>query len=232
MVWRQNRRYYCYRKKKIKKRTIFAFIVLLLFFALRTMNHWLEPQLQAAARQQTSVALNNIVSRIISEMEYDSDKLIDVERDKEGYITSINYDTNALNTLLHDTLETIDESLEAASHGETDPTLDQTLYENGVIYQLPLGYLTRLPFFNNAGPKIDLRFRMMNDVSGSFEMECEPYGVNNTVIQVNLMITLKAEVLTVLNITEYEHCIELPIVVEIVNGHVPDYYMSRSLVSE
>ena len=73
---------------------------------------------------------------------------------------------------------------------------------------------------------------MMNDVSGSFEMECEPYGVNNTVIQVNLMITLKAEVLTVLNITEYEHCIELPIVVEIVNGHVPDYYMSRSLVSE
>ena len=77
------------------------------------MNHWLEPQLQAAARQQTSVALNNIVSRIISEMEYDSDKLIDVERDKEGYITSINYDTNALNTLLHDTLETIDESLEA-----------------------------------------------------------------------------------------------------------------------
>lgn len=211
---------------------ILVSVVLLLFFTLRMMNHWLEPQLQAVARQQTSVALNNIVSRIISEMEYDSDELIEVVRDKEGYITSINYDTNALNTLLHNTLETIDESLEAASLGETDPTLDQTLYENGVIYRLPLGYLTRLPFLNNVGPKIDLRFRMMNDVSGSFEMECEPYGVNNTMIQVNLMITLKAEVLTVLNITEYEHCIELPIVVEVVNGHVPEYYMSRSLVSE
>lgn len=193
---------------------------------VRAFNRWIEPQLQVIARQQSSIALNNITTRILASMTYDSSALVRIERDEQGYITTLDMDTNALNELLYEMLRTVDASLEAAQEGENDPTLDQTLYENGVIYQLPLGYLTHLPFLSSVGPKIDIRFRMMNDVSGHFQLNCEPYGLNNTLLRLDLVIELKAEVLTVLSISEYAHTIHLPIVMEIIHGQVPQAYQS------
>lgn len=198
------------------------------FFSIRLFNHWIEPQLQIVARQQSSVAMNNIVTRIIQSLSYDSSSLVWVERDEEGYITTVQMDTQSLNQLLYEMLQTIDQSLEAAQEGAVDPTLDQTLYENGVIYQLPIGYLTHLPFLSSFGPKLSIRFRMLNDVSGHFQLSCEPYGLNNTLVELYLVIELKAEVLTVLSITQYTHTIEVPIVVEIIHGQVPQIYQSWS----
>lgn len=228
MGWKRRKRCCSYKKRKIKRRFLLAGILsaLLALAGVRAFNSWIEPQLQVVARQQSSIALNNIVTRIISSMSYDSASLIHIERDAQGYITTFQVDTAALNQLLYEMLVTVDASLEAAQEGKADPTLDQTLYENGVIYQLPLGYLTHLPFLSSMGPKLDLRFRMMNDVSGYFQLNCEPYGLNNTLVELNLVIELKAEVLTVLSITEYAHTIELPIVMEIIHGQVPQAYQS------
>ncbi len=205
---------------------VLTLVFSIFFFSVRLFNHWIEPQLQIVARQQSSVAMNNIVTRIIQSLSYDSSSLVWIERDEQGYITTLQMDTQSLNQLLYDMLQTIDQSLEAAQEGAIDPTLDQTLYENGVIYQLPIGYLTRLPFLSSFGPKINIRFRMLNDVSGHFQLSCEPYGLNNTLVELYLVIELKAEVLTVLSITQYTHTIEVPIVVEIIHGQVPQIYQS------
>ena len=214
LAWKRKKRCFSYRKRRIRRRLTLAAICVALigYGVIRAFNEWIEPQLQVVARQQSSIALNNITIRI--------------ERDEQGYITTLDVDTNALNELLYEMLQTVDASLEAAQEGKNDPTLDQTLYENGVIYQLPLGYLTHLPFLSSVGPKIDIRFRMMNDVRGYFRLNCEPYGLNNTLLRLDLVIELKAEVLTVLSISEYAHTIELPIVMEIIHGQVPQAYQN------
>ncbi len=203
-----------------------TFFVILSFFLVQAFNRWIEPQLQVIARQQSSIAMNNIVTKILQSMDYESSSLVVIEKDDQGYITNLQMDTQSLNRLLYDMLHTIDSSLEAAQEGELDPTLDQTLYENGVIYQLPIGYLTRLPFLSSLGPKMDIRFRMLNDVSGHFQLSCEPYGMNNSLIKLDLVIELKAEVLTVLSITQYTHTMELPIIVEIIHGQLPEFYQN------
>ena len=228
LAWKRKKRCFSYRKRRIRRRLTLAAICVALigYGVIRAFNEWIEPQLQVVARQQSSIALNNITTRIIASMTYDSRSLVRIERDEQGYITTLDVDTNALNELLYEMLQTVDASLEAAQEGKNDPTLDQTLYETGVLYQLPLGYLTHLPFLSSVGPKIDIRFRMMNDVRGYFRLNCEPYGLNNTLLRLDLVIELKAEVLTVLSISEYAHTIELPIVMEIIHGQVPQAYQN------
>lgn len=229
MAWKRKKRYYSCRKKWIRRRKwIICFIVLgmILFSFIRMFNRWIEPQLQVIAKQQSSIAMNNIVRQILQTMEYDTSSLLNIERDEDGYITNVDVDTIQLNQLLYEMLHTVDRSLEAAEEGEVDPTLDQTLYENGVIYQLPIGYLTHLPFLSNFGPKLNIRFRMLNDVSGHFQLQCSPYGVNNTLVELYLVVELQAEVLTVLSISEYTHTLKLPIIVEIIHGQTPQMYQN------
>ena len=79
------------------------------------------------ARQQSSIALNNITTRIIASMTYDSRSLVRIERDEQGYITTLDVDTNALNELLYEMLQTVDASLEAAPRGK--PTTVHTFTE-------------------------------------------------------------------------------------------------------
>ena len=40
------------------------------------LNAWVEPQLQVIARQQTGIALNNIVQKVIATMDYDAADLV------------------------------------------------------------------------------------------------------------------------------------------------------------
>ncbi len=191
------------------------------------LNAWVEPQLQVIARQQTGIALNNIVQKVIVTMDYDAADLVSMQRGTDGEILTLDYDTMALNQILADALEKIDMSLEAAQDGEKDPNLDEVLYEHGIIYHVSLGSLSGFPFFSGIGPQIPFRFRMRNDVSGSLSYSAEPYGVNSTMITITLNIELRVNTLTILSITESNETMELPLVMEIVHGQIPEYYVPR-----
>ena len=202
-------------------------LLIAVFAAGAWLNEWVEPQLQVIARQQTGIALNNIVQKVISTLDYDVEELVHLQRGEDGQILTLDYDTYALNQILGETLDKIDASLEAAQSGSRDPNLDEVLYEHGVIYHVALGSLTRFPFLSGIGPQVPFRFRMLNDVSGSFSYSAEPYGVNSTMITISLQIELKVSTLTILSITEISETMALPLVMEIVQGQIPEYYVPR-----
>ena len=72
------------------------------------LNAWVEPQLQVIARQQTGIALNNIVQKVIATMDYDAADLVSMQRGTDGEILTLDYDTMALNQILADALEKIE----------------------------------------------------------------------------------------------------------------------------
>lgn len=181
----------------------------------------MEPQLLAIAKQHTGFAINNIVKEVLADIEYDTDSLFHIEKSDNGEITSIQYDSYKLNQILYSSLNTIDESLLAAQDGKKDPTTKDVFYEDGVLYELPVGYLSHIFFLYNSGPKIKVRMKMLNDVTGEIKTESKPYGVNNTMIKISLVVKVNAQVLTFLSTTEMESVCEIPLVIQIVNGKVP-----------
>ena len=110
-------------------RLVLGVLVLLIaaFAAGAWLNAWVEPQLQVIARQQTGIALNNIVQKVISPHDYDEEAQVHQQRGEDGLILTLEYDTYALNQILGETLDKIDASLAAAQSGCRDPMLDEVL---------------------------------------------------------------------------------------------------------
>lgn len=221
------------KKKKGRKIKLLAILVLLgmmTFYSLKSFNRTIEPQLQAMAKQHAGFAINNIVKEVLSHMDYDSSEFLKVDRDGNQQITSIEYDSDRLNSVLYSALNTIDASLLAAQDGEKDPSTKEVFYEDGILYEVPLGYFTHLYFLYDVGPNIKVRMKMLNDVTGEIQTEATSYGINSTLIKISLTIKVDAQAITFMGAQEYQYETQIPLVVQVVNGKVPSYtpYTSSS----
>lgn len=183
----------------------------------------MEPRLVALAKQHVSFAINNIAKEVLKDMDYNANDFIQPILDENGNIVSINYDSYKLNQVLYDALNIIDESLLAAQDGKEDPITHEVFYEHGIFYHIPLFSLTGIPFISNYGPDIPLKMKLINDVTGEVKITSEAYGINNTMIKISLSISINAQAITVLNVSDIQTVTEIPIVMQLVNGKVPSY---------
>lgn len=201
--------------------------ILLVFFLLsmwwvNSLNTYMEPRLQAIAKQNVIFAINNITQAVLKDMEYDPNTLISVDKNPEGTISSIQYDSYTLNQILYTALNTIEESLNESDDGLVHPDGEEIFFKNGAVYECPIGYLTKIPFLSNVGPRIPIRLKMLNDVTGEIKVDSQPYGMNNTLVKVVMKVSVKTQVITVLTTSEMESQTEIPIILQVVNGKVPE----------
>lgn len=190
----------------------------------------MEPRLQAIAKQNVIFAINNITQSVLADVEYDPNSLIHTTTKEDGTITAIEYDSYHLNQILYTALNTIEHSLDEADDEAPHPDGEEIYFKNGVVYECPIGYLTKIPFLSNSGPRIPIRLKMLNDVTGEIKVDSIPYGINNTMIKAYMKISVKTQVITILTTSEMETSTEIPIIVQVVNGKVPQiapYYNSK-----
>ncbi|MEF2784055.1 sporulation protein YunB [Erysipelotrichaceae bacterium HCN-30851] len=211
------------RFRKQKYIVVCVLIFLLVFGLLHRMNAMIEPQLQAAAKQYTGSAINRIVKKVLTKLDYQSDSLYQFYRNDEGEVSDIQYDSYALNQLLYSALDTIEASLHAAQDGEEDPLIKEVFYDDGIVYKIPIGYLTGLYMFHDAGVQIPVRMRILNEVTGQIKTETKPYGVNNTVMIINLQIQVHAQAVTFLGVDSFEMSTEIPLAIQLIQGNIPAY---------
>ena len=209
------------KKKRIRLLVLIGALLYLLISTSISFNQFIQPRLKAQAKTQVSLAVNRIVSSVLSNIDYDTEDLLIINRDAQGNITSIEYDTLLLNQLLYSALQTIDESLIAAQNGKDDPLLDEVFFADGIIYEMPLGYLSGIGFLQDLGPKIPIRMKLLNDVNGELKTKTEACGLNNTKIEIVLEISIKAQAITSLSVEEMVVSTQVPLVIQLVNGKVP-----------
>lgn len=210
--------------KRLKKAKVIVCVLIVSFLLVKMihqLNAYIEPQLLALAKQHGGFAINNIAKEVIKDMDYQGQDLMIMNKDEEGNIISIEYDSKKINELLYTALSTIDESLLAAMEGKKDPTTKDIFYQDGIIYEVPIGYFTHFYPLYDKGPKLKVRMKMFNDVTGKIETKTSPYGVNNTVVKVNLIVNVEAQVITYLDRRMIHNKSEIPLIIQIVNGKVP-----------
>lgn len=211
------------RRPWLRNRIILVLICFSVLFIMwiRSLNEYVEPRLQAIAKQNVIFAINNITQSVLADLEYDPDTLIQTTTLPDGSIASIAYDSYRLNQILYMALNTIDESLEQEEMGEGRQEGEEIYFKNGVVYECPIGLLTKIPFLANSGPRIPIRLKLLNDVTGEIKVDSTPYGINNTLVKVYIKISVKTQIITILSTSEMETSTEIPIVVQVVNGKVP-----------
>lgn len=219
----------CYIKLKLKRKNKIRLSILLLviiassvYFVFRA-NEMLKPQLMALAVQKTNDVISMLTQKVLSTLEYDASELIIYRYNDENKLIAIEYDTRKLNEILNNALDVVDNSLEAAEKGEVDPILREVLLDDGIVYEVPIGYLTGIALLENYGYRFEVTMRLLHYVNGTLEVKSEPYGINNSLISVNLHLNIQAEAITAIANQEISFTEVVPLVVQVVQGDIPSY---------
>lgn len=183
----------------------------------------LKPQLMALAVQKTNDVISMLTQKVLSTLEYDASELIIYRYNDENKLIAIEYDTKKLNEILNNALDVVDNSLEAAEKGEVDPILREVLLDDGIVYEVPIGYLTGIALLENYGYRFEVTMRLLHYVNGTLEVKSEPYGINNSLISVNLHLNIQAEAITAIANQEISFTEVVPLVVQVVQGDIPSY---------
>lgn len=192
------------------------------YFVFRA-NEMLKPQLMALAVQKTNDVISMLTQKVLSTLEYDASELIIYRYNDENKLIAIEYDTRKLNEILNNALDVVDNSLEAAEKGEVDPILREVLLDDGIVYEVPIGYLTGIALLENYGYRFEVTMRLLHYVNGTLEVKSEPYGINNSLISVNLHLNIQAEAITAIANQEISFTEVVPLVVQVVQGDIPSY---------
>ncbi|WP_088103997.1 sporulation protein YunB [Halalkalibacter urbisdiaboli] len=235
-------------KRKIRPRKgplPFRYVLLLsflIFIILTAQGLWIiekgiRPTLLQIATTETKViatkAINDAVDKKITDG-LTQEELFIVDKDSEGYIQMIQFNTQIYNRVLSEATNRVQRHLKAIEQGEVfdiDASDDvdvevgsDTDAEGGIIYTIPLGQATNNALLAQLGPKIPVRFSAIGDVRPDLNLEVKDTGINNTTMIVNFDLVVDVKIVIPFATNTEAVKATIPIGLVTVQGRVPDVY--------
>lgn len=198
---------------------------------LTKVNDMVERNLAAIANQQVETAMNQVILKVLSTLQF-QDEVVKIEKDSKGNMISVNYNTQAFSSYLYKSIDTIETAFEYAKEGKEDPFVDKVFFPDGIVYQCPLGYFTGMSIFAGVGPDVPIHMQMLNHVGGEIKIVNEPYGMNNTMVKVILVMKIDATLMSLNHKTSFQIESDIPIVMQIIQGNLPNYVPYGSAIQQ
>jgi sporulation protein YunB len=220
----------------------YVFLLTFVFFIFSTaaglimVNKGIEPVLMAYAENETkriaTLVIKNAVNKQITEEELSAEEIINIQQDPEGNITGVYYNTNAINRVATLTTDKVEQYLRYVDDGNVNALeipevvieTDDDTKNSGFYFEVPLGAATNNALLGNLGPKVPVRFHLIGDVMPDIITEIEESGINNTIIKIEVKLDVTVRVILPFATDEIHATGTVPVVAQLVNGKVPDYY--------
>lgn len=100
---------------------------------------------------------------------------------------------------------------------------------NGILCDVSLSSIRGSSLFANIGPTIPVRLYFIGQLNTEIDVNSKEYGINNILVQVDMIIKVKEQVSMPITSSQKEIVIKVPLIVQLVKGDVPNYY-GRSTV--
>ena len=223
----------------------FRYVLLLsfiIFVVLTVQGLWLiekqiRPTLIAVAKTETqkigTQAINDAISKKIVE-QIDMEELILVDRNSNGDITDVRFNTQIYNRVLSEATLRVQKYLKMVEQGQVEDLgvpdgvdvdwNEQSFSQNGIIYTIPLGQATNNALLAHLGPQVPVRFSAIGDVKAQMSERIESTGINNTYIRVSVDITVDVKIVIPFATDTEVVATSIPVGVLFVQGQVPQFY--------
>lgn len=188
-------------------------------FAKRA-NNILLPMAEAKTRKVVTMIINSACSEDIIK-----DNLYVVNRNDNNEIEMITYNSFEVTKLINEVTFNIEKKIRDIEEGRINYYGDSDNSNGGIIATFPFGIVYGNAFFNNIGPKINLRLEILGDIMSNIETEVKPYGINNAYIEVRIHLTLTARIVLPFVSEKVVISNVIPISMTVVHGSVPDGYI-------
>ncbi len=219
----------------------YVFLLTFVFFMFSTaiglwiVNEGIEPTLIKYAENETSriatIVIKNAITKQISEEKLSDEDIIIMEKDNNGKVSSIIFNSNIINEVMAKTTNNVEKYLKYVNQGNVaalelpEVEIQSDDKSPGFYYEIPLGQATNNALIGNLGPKIPVRFHMIGDVMTDYSRNVVEAGINNTFIEVLVHIEVKIQVIIPFATTSVVVPTSVPIAGPIfIQGEVPQFY--------
>ncbi len=226
------------KKKKIINKLVIIIILLIISIShvLKIFNDKMLPQIINYSEVETKKIVSTIInSTIIEQIAKNTtmDDLFITLKDSSGNIKSIDINSSEANKLLVDATTLVEQNLKYLENGEIEKlnlssnilsSHDPLKLKKGIIYEVPSGVILNNVLLNNLFPKIPVKMDLIGDIFCKLNTQIESYGINNALLKVNINIEAEVKILLPFVSQNTKISTDIPIVMKIIEGNVPNYY--------
>lgn len=189
-------------------------LVALKYFSVRA-NTVLLPMAEGKLRKIVSTIINNSTNNLT----FDS-SLFTMDKDQNNEIRMINYNSYEVTKLINEVTCNIEMELDKLNENKGSE-LDKY-----VISEVPFGSIFNSSFLRRLGPKIPLKAEMVGSIVSNIETEVKPYGINNAYVETRIFLEVTAIIYLPFVSKEIKISNIIPISINIVQGSVPQGYIT------
>ncbi|WP_164489144.1 sporulation protein YunB [Ruminococcus sp. Marseille-P6503] len=197
-----------------------SYIILVLIVVLAVLAFVFHRQVSRHMSEICEYKGRNTAAEIISsavkqQLQNEADQnrsYIEIKRDPEGNITSIETNSAAVNELQNNIRESVNNALSDIDNKELS---------------LPLGTLSGITFFSGRGPEVSLRLHQVGAVDTEIHSEFIAQGINQTKHRISVSVTAEISAILPLHSTDIVISDEFLISETIIVGEIPSVYLSE-----
>lgn len=182
--------------------------VLLIYFRYR-YNEPIRVLAQTQIRNTTSDLINDAIARQIDGGNIQYDRIVYFEKDLNGRITALKTNIGEVNRLKTDTLNVINDEILALDTSDLG---------------VPMGSLFLPEFLSGRGPSIPVQILSIRNSDASFSSNFTQAGINQTLHQLNMSVSVDVSVLVLGQATEFTVNSHVVVAETIIVGDVPDTF--------
>lgn len=190
---------------------LFCFLLFVLFLFLRgRYQNIIQELAQTQVKNTTSDITNQAIAKQIADGIIQYDRIVYFEKDLDGKITALKTNMSEINRLKTDILNIIN---------------DQILSADTSHLGIPIGSLFLPELFSGIGPSIPVRILSIRNSDASFFSDFTQAGINQTLHQLTMVVTVDVSVLILAEITSFSVTSEVVVAQTVIVGDVPGTYL-------
>ncbi len=228
------------RRRKVSKGKILLLTIITLlissFLLITFLGNKIVPIFLSYSESELKRIITIVINKSVASEMTDNlkeDQLFTIVKDSEDNIQAIDFNPTIVNSILIKLTSKVQENLKKIENGNVKilevyelyiSDLNYQKYKKGVIFEIPTGIAFSSVLLNNIGPRIPVRINLIGNVTSNVNTKIEEYGINNSVLNVYVKITVEEQVILPLVTKAVKVNVEVPISVKIIQGKVPTYY--------
>lgn len=202
------------KNKKIRNKIIislffiFIFSILLIYY----ISNKVMPRLLVISENIVKEEGINLVSKNVSDniiKLLDNKELFIIDKDNDGNIESIDYDTKTVNEILSVASKTVLDNYETYKKDK-----------DNIVTYVPLFSVSNNIFLENLGPKVPLKLMLDGNVITALDTNVKEYGYNSALIEISVKIEANSEVVLPFKSKKEKIINTIPVSIKIVQGNV------------
>jgi len=188
---------------------IFIAICILLTIAFESYMKPLQDKImENEARGLVEERVSKIADDVISNSDYDYDKLLVKTENKNGGVMSLSVNTPAVNKIQNEFSDVFQNKMDDL---------------NTQYFSVPLGDLTNLTMLSSLGPRIKFSYDMTGSIDVELKSTFESTGVNQTIHRVNMIVDAEVVFISQSYMENLKIRNEFAISETVIVGDTPDY---------